>query len=524
MLGDPGAFNGKWIDAFMGQIAGREYDNARETLRRAVAGGVSDNIARQYASVLEDFLRKVDEVENMNSTELHYGRCAIRNNTDGTGRGLFVPGFCSWGEELWKERPLVYIQSPASRKAAKVCCACLTPIGTLATQLLHMGLPVPPGAEEVSLSSTASGSTPVAAPCSEDELGKQSTKPTAFDCPGCCGESFCSEECCRWALEFSSHALLCGGRLPSDRLGALRAIEALADEADQEHLLLLAHHVATMLLHRKRGMSLELVLQRYARQFVSKSWESLAAESAPSGSGNVRQDGSDPSQDTPEVRRKLLARTTGLLHALFAGEELAEKPLLDPDLLGSIIGSFELVNMCISLPHPLNKEEFRPRLKQLLDLPTAQKLLMMQKKAEEEEGDASDEEEAAGDEPAEEETVESLEECSLFANVVGSALCEALALTNHSCLPNCEVDFATPGTAYCGDGPGLWMYCMAKRPLIPGDEVLMTYLPSVVGQPLEIRRRRLEKFGFTCQCRCCLTDESLAREGVAIPPMPTAAS
>eukprot|EP00971_Amphidinium_carterae_P069898 1382983-Amphidinium_carterae.1 len=95
---DAGAFDAKWMDTFMGQIRGalahcdvassshvlhsrkvrcksvlggesncdrcgqccwhrtigREYEGARETLRRAVACGVSDTIARQYASVLEE--------------------------------------------------------------------------------------------------------------------------------------------------------------------------------------------------------------------------------------------------------------------------------------------------------------------------------------------------------------------------------------------------------------------------------------------------------------------------------------
>jgi len=510
LLGDPGAFDAKWMDTFMGQIRGREYEGARETLRRAVACGVSDTIARQYASVLEDFLRQVDEASNPSPVEAQYGCCAVRVNADSTGKGLFVPGFCSWGEVLWKEQPLAYIQSPCSRKAVKVCCACLTPVGTLATQLLHMGLPVPPGAEEVLLNTPSSGST---------EKPQESAEP--IPCPRGCSEVFCSQECCDWAWEYSSHALLCSATLPPQRSKALEAIEELADEFDQEHILLLAHHVAVMLLHRKRGLSLEAVLQRYAHQFVTTPWDTLVDEEKDVPEPHDRA--ANARKDTAATRRKLLHRTTALLHALFATEELVE-PLLDPELLRSIIGSFELINMCISLPHPLNREDIRGHLRKLLDTDSLRSLLAIQLKADDDDDDNEDEDTEA-EVPSMESALEALEECSLFANVLGSAQCEALALTNHSCLPNCDVDFApfrNPLGGVCaGDGPGLWLYSLAKRPLLPGDEVLMAYLPSVVGQPLEIRRQRLLKFGFTCQCRCCLTDEKLASEGVVIPPRPS---
>merc|ERR1719188_2137467 len=104
-----------WIDTFMRKILERDYDAARETLRSAVARGVNSSIAEQYAKVLEDFLRRRDEMENPVILGC-FGQCELRQADDKTGRGLFVPAYCSGSTELWNQRPLMYIQSPCSRR------------------------------------------------------------------------------------------------------------------------------------------------------------------------------------------------------------------------------------------------------------------------------------------------------------------------------------------------------------------------------------------------------------------------
>merc|ERR1712060_537541 len=82
-------------------------------------------------------------------------------------------------------------------------------------------------------------------------------------------------------------------------------------------------------------------MHRFAKQFASKPWDELAADGH----------GADAA-DTPESRRKLLNKATVLLQHIFQNEPLAA-PLLETDFLNSLLGTFELVNMCISLPHPL---------------------------------------------------------------------------------------------------------------------------------------------------------------------------
>eukprot|EP00747_Dinoflagellata_sp_TGD_P064769 gnl/TRDRNA2_/TRDRNA2_154042_c0_seq3.p1 gnl/TRDRNA2_/TRDRNA2_154042_c0~~gnl/TRDRNA2_/TRDRNA2_154042_c0_seq3.p1 ORF type:complete len:289 (-),score=67.10 gnl/TRDRNA2_/TRDRNA2_154042_c0_seq3:48-914(-) len=278
--------------------------------------------------------------------------------------------------------------------------------------------------------------------------------------------------------------------------------------------------VAMMLLQRRRGQPLEEVLRRYAHQFARQPWDSLAKED-------------DKDGDTPAARRELLAEASTLLQAIFEGEPQAQ-PLLDVDLLSNLLGTFELVNMCISIPHPFNQAGTREYVAELLDDEVLVQVHTKQHDLdsdEESEGDGDDgggaaalEEDGGKSEglPASKaadispkDAREAAENGGLFSNVIGTALVEAISFTNHSCLPNCQIDFAT---ARCrsSKGPGLWAYSLARRPLIPGDEVLMSYVPSVVGKPYDVRQRKMREFGFECRCRTCVTDAMLIADGCTV--------
>jgi hypothetical protein len=499
-----------WIDRFMEQILQREYDAAREVLRSAVASGICKNVAEQYGKVLEDFLQRRDEVEKPKEVAC-FGVCALREMENQTGRGLIVPGYVNWGDELWRQRPVAYIQSPPSRNCVQVCSACLVPVGTLASQLAYLGQPVPEGADAI-------------------EVVKGAASP--FECPGGCGHVFCNEYCCTWAREFSSHAVLCRGRLSASAALALEALDQLAVETEQEHLLLLAHHIAAALLQRLAGDDLPSVMEKYVGQFLSRPWDMLADEG-------------DAGGDTPSSRRDLLAKAAGHLREIFADHELAQ-PFLEDNIISSMLGTYELVNMCISIPHPLNTQN--AKVAELLEGAALAKLHESQKGVddesdEEDEEDEADEDDAeATDHPESSETEshptdhpESSEKDldpkqgeiaakeaaaggSLFAHVVGTSLCEALSFMNHSCLPNARIDFATSATPDNTSGPGLWVFSAARRPLIPGDEVQMCYVPSVIGKSVEVRQKRMERFGFECRCRCCATDLMLKSEGDTVVP------
>eukprot|EP00435_Cladocopium_sp_Y103_P043827 s343_g12.t1 len=327
-----------------------------------------------------------------------------------------------------------------------------------------------------------------------------------------CAEVFCSEACRAWALSESSHALLCAARLAPSSFEALQSLEQLADDVDQEHLLLLAHTVAQMILARKDGLETSQVMHRYAYQFASAPWSSLA----------------DTAEDA-QARDQWFAQTCEFLREIFP----AESEFLEPNLLSGLLGTFELVNMCVSIPHPLNLQG--PDVADLLSLDLAESLAKLQEPLQESDSEAEDggftishldgrslsgirtrdEDEGAGEAEAAatKAALELAASGQLFENVIGTALCEALAFTNHSCLPNCRVEFAS-GSQFEANGPGLWLYCVSRRPLVPGDEVLMAYVPSVVGKPLEERQKKMKKFGFACNCRTCQTDQVLEAEGM----------
>jgi len=322
------------------------------------------------------------------------------------------------------------------------------------------------------------------------------------------------------------------------------ALDELSVESEQEHLLLLAHHVAAALLRRRAGDDLQDVMHHFVQQFTayefSKPWETLADEA-------------DTEGDTPTYRRDLLEKAACHLRNIFADHELAA-PFLDFDVLSSMMGTYELVNMCISIYHPLNSQcsQIAEILKGSTDTRLTERLHELQKGVDEDSDSSSDEEddEEEGDEKekaapgeatasspenaaanagsgypqpaengdissqdAEKAALEALAQNTFFANVVGTSLIQALSFLNHSCLPNARIDFATSATPDNVSGPGLWVSAAARRPLIPGDEVQMCYVPSVVGKPLEVRQRRMRKFGFECKCRCCTTDEMLKAEG-----------
>jgi|EP00427_Karlodinium_veneficum_P020376 hypothetical protein len=491
-----GASNSDWMDRFMNSILAREYDAAREILRSAIARGVGKSVAEQYGKVLEEFLRRRDELEQPLVDIAHYGVCALREMDNQTGRGLIVPGFVGHGDELWRQRPLAYIQSPSSRKCVQVCSACFAPVGTLASQLAYLGLPAQDGAEMIKV---VDGAGPV------------------ISCPGGCGDVYCSQSCCTWAQEFSSHALLCRRRLPIDAAAALEALDALAVATDTEHLLLLAHHVAVAVLRRQLGDDLLEVMHKYVGQLFSKPYDALATEDAIDG-------------DTPASRRDLVNQAQDLLRRIFVGQELAE-PFLETSILSGMLGTYDLVNMTISIPHPLNTK--CDSIAELLGESTLIKLNEQQRTVDDSDTEDECEEDEAEDTQGDADnaiiaTVESLHDegrpnaievamdavkrKALFANVVGTSLVEALSFMNHCCLPNARIEFDNSVMPH-SFGPGLWVYSASRRPLIPGDEATMCYVPSVIGKSVEKRQKRMKEFGFECQCRCCTTDLMLLSEG-----------
>eukprot|EP00434_Breviolum_minutum_P029170 symbB.v1.2.025803.t2/scaffold2528.1/size92917/4 len=74
--------------------------------------------------------------------------------------------------------------------------------------------------------------------------------------------------------------------------------------------------------------------------------------------------------------------------------------------------------------------------------------------------------------------------------IFGIGLARRIALMNHSCRPNCEIDYDGNGTAIV----------TALRQIRPKEELTISYIDET--KPLGVRRRVLaRRYGFKCFCR-----------------------
>lgn len=91
---------------------------------------------------------------------------------------------------------------------------------------------------------------------------------------------------------------------------------------------------------------------------------------------------------------------------------------------------------------------------------------------------------------------------SLFPSYKGYAVFPRLALANHSCAPNCAVEFTFAGSMFLLTQP---QACVSA-----GDELTISYLDASLGTTAAEgdadrarRRRLLQPYGFVCSCAKC---------------------
>mmetsp|Transcript_72868 Transcript_72868/g.191028 ORF Transcript_72868/g.191028 Transcript_72868/m.191028 type:complete len:299 (+) Transcript_72868:1-897(+) len=79
----------------------------------------------------------------------------------------------------------------------------------------------------------------------------------------------------------------------------------------------------------------------------------------------------------------------------------------------------------------------------------------------------------------------------------GTALFGSVARMNHSCEPNCKIDFPYNSARLAS---------FALAPVGPNDELCISYIKSDVD--VKARRRNLLEYGFVCSCPRCLREDS----------------
>ena len=458
----------------------------------------------------------------------------------GKGRGLFWAGLAALpaGALAFRERPLAAAQHVSNRAAAPCCPGCHRFVGggeRFLSACLGRGgegtgdsLTATPPAAVGGSGSAPGGSFRV--PRWKEAMAAGGWAPPAagLRCRGGCGAEYCGVACEEAAWR-GAHGLLCPGAGPApawdEALEAARAEEegtagppqkrARPESSNAENGLgrqfwsaaFLAHAAATNDVFALAGLCVADVLSRARRRLAERpaepapgaaaadaalrwawtpyglGWKALwwecvpcPPESAEGGNGGER-----------EFRAALrgLAGDSALLlrRALFDARFPA---LFNDEVLGSLVGMFELNNLDMVVSNPLARY-FR-YMESLREGVTGK----------EEAGGL-----AEGDLAAAAALEALIEDADTDCHCSGTAFFRAQSLMNHSCDPNCA---ARKGDADADDSAMLY----ALRPIQPGEELTISYIEErdEDGQlrPVEERRRLLRDYGFECGCPLCVKE------------------
>ncbi|EFJ45026.1 SET and zf-MYND domain-containing protein [Volvox carteri f. nagariensis] len=432
----------------------------------------------------------------------------------GKGKGVVASRNIDEGVTVFTERPLVNLQHLDNHASAIVCQACLRYVGSIELQIGHKLRSLVDqlrGAEQGGAHAESGGS----AGDTEDEVdldgaleaGERLEQiyahvtperiaelcsgavtlpltdgfrlPKPMPCRRGCGALYCSAACEAEAWEHS-HCLLCTGtRTSSSPLVELKAEPFWEHARETNEIFLLAAQVVVSTLLRAARLlagsssgaagpsdayrsALLAAWQPYMYGWKRCWWDSVAVP--------------DDVDDEEEFRTQLKSLASDSLELLSAA---ISDPRFGPELLqlevyGSIVGMFELNNMGLSVPSPVEDyflavDEMEEGAEKQAVLQITQPLL-----------DALDSEYAS---PCESTAFLALQSC-----------------INHSCDPNC--------TAVCDTGDRT-VTVLAQRDIAAGEEITLSYID--VTLPYKERQAALRDYGFVCRCTRCVADAAAAR-------------
>ena len=455
----------------------------------------------------------------------------------GKGRGLFWAGRAALpaGALAFRERPLAAAQHAANRAAAPCCPGCHRFVGggeRLLSACLGYGggsPTAPPPAAAGGSGSAPGGSLRV--PRWKEAMAAGGWAPPAagLRCRGGCGAEYCGAVCEEAAWR-GAHGLLCPGAGPApawdEALEAARAEEEGAARPPQKRArpepsnaesglgrqfwsaAFLGHAAATNDAFALAGFCVADVLSR-ARQRLAElpaepapgaaeadaalrwawtpyglGWKALWWECVPCPPEESAEGGIGGEREFRAALRGLAGDSALLLRrALFDARFPA---LFDDEVLGSLVGMFELNNLDMVVSNPLARYF---RYMESLGEGTSGK---------EEAGRG-----AEGDRAAAAALEALVEGADTDCHCSGTAFFRAQSLMNHSCDPNSA---ARKGDADADDSAMLY----ALRPIQPGEELTISYIEErdEDGQllPAEERRGLLRDYGFECGCPLCVEE------------------
>mmetsp|Transcript_4470 Transcript_4470/g.28487 ORF Transcript_4470/g.28487 Transcript_4470/m.28487 type:complete len:477 (-) Transcript_4470:337-1767(-) len=398
---------------------------------------------------------------------------SVRNcgsDTCTSGKGIFSQVDLEKDALILREKPLVTMQHAENKWHCLVCSHCLRFVGGLEAQLLHRLDRAKDGACRGS--SSANGGNQVT--CDEILLAlKNGSKllphreefpmPALIPCPGGCDEAqYCSQQCAQEAWE-GYHSILCVSQVANP--SKMIEFYAHADETNDIFnlaALVVAKTVLAATKYAKEGASDEEAVGRAWEPF-SMGWKALWWES-------VGLPDDVPISEEEDFRNQLQKLAEDSLEMLrHALEEPAVRfpALFTLELWGNIIGMFELNNLDVSIPSPV--EDYFLFIDELEEPERSKAMQITQPML-----DALDK---AYDEP-----------CS------GSAFYAVHSCLNHSCDPN------TAALLPENDGEAqAIIQCL--KPIAKGEELTISYIDLDAGW--EERQEMLADYGFHCCCNRC---------------------
>ncbi|CEM06620.1 unnamed protein product [Vitrella brassicaformis CCMP3155] len=426
------------------------------------------------------------------------------------GMGLVALRDFQKGDVVYRDTPLKAMQHLYSKRCCIACSHCFRIVGGFRQQLDHV-------------LANAGKSLAKNFPEAHQALTSHVTKyleeglPRPLKCPHGSGEVFCSHECMQTALRSTHHRILCAEMTPVRR----HKWKDFCKHARRYHenFILAGLVYADIICQVKyEERPLDLCMAEYA-VFYQKPWYDLVGED------RVRRQPS--SLHYREHRLKCLSESLSRLNQVFLDvitrdtKDAHTHPSIPPpnwlelfslEYYANLLGQFDLVNMNVEFPHPLNRIIRRNMANRVTTPQNVHRALIacqpvfrevkrivdcVEEEEEEHELPHSPTAAMAAD-TRDADSDENDDKNGIFPPFLGIGLFRSVALTNHSCWPNVDVDYVN-----CKES-----VVKAARPIRAGEEILQSYIDE--AKPLELRQKQLQQdYGFTCQCPKCRTQAAM---------------
>eukprot|EP00743_Colponemidia_sp_Colp-15_P005501 GILK01005916.1.p1 GENE.GILK01005916.1~~GILK01005916.1.p1 ORF type:complete len:457 (-),score=81.57 GILK01005916.1:92-1462(-) len=402
------------------------------------------------------------------------------------GKGVFVHQAFQEDDVILTERPMAAMQHLENQKESLCCFNCFRFLGSFETQLRHY-------LQGRAIFTTLPGVTETESHLSD-----------IFPCPQKCDAVFCSQACFEDAFA-DYHNLTCTKSLPWNH--PLVEFKTLCHETNEIFLLGAKVYAKIINEFERNGHDMEKAMAPY-KVFHSQLWWEVV----------------QVPDDVPAT--EVITFQRSLKHLISQAFDLLKESMWQPSydalfdfiFFSRLIGAFEMNNVSVEIPSPLNEY-----IKRIKSLPLAEReahlkaleplLLIARRMKEEKENEAENEDEedeeeeaqddhtdeasdgevtetAQGENNTDEEEVED-PDCTLFPIMEGTGLYMMVGAMNHSCKPNTYVDYKSDCT----------LHLRAVRALEPEEELCISYIDQ--DDTITARHKDLREYGFQCRCSKC---------------------